>query len=124
MSDINATELVGRYLAAWNETDATARRALIAEVFDEQAGYTDPLADVRGHDALDATIGAVQGQFPGLVFSLAGPVDAHHDIARFTWNLGPEGEQPLVVGFDVAVIGEDGRITDVHGFLDKVPSGV
>ncbi|GAA2300482.1 nuclear transport factor 2 family protein [Nonomuraea roseoviolacea subsp. roseoviolacea] len=121
MSDIN--ELVQRYLAAWNETDATARRAALAEVFAEDATYTDPLVSVRGLDGLDATIAAVQGQFGGLVFSLGGAVDAHHDIARFTWNLGPEGAEPLAVGFDVAVIGEDGRITQVLGFLDKVPAG-
>ncbi|GAA3148700.1 nuclear transport factor 2 family protein [Nonomuraea roseoviolacea] len=121
MSDIN--ELIQRYLAAWNETDATARRAALAEVFAEDATYTDPLVSVRGLDGLDATIAAVQGQFGGLVFSLGGAVDAHHDIARFTWNLGPEGAEPLAVGFDVAVIGEDGRITQVLGFLDKVPAG-
>ncbi|NUW43829.1 nuclear transport factor 2 family protein [Nonomuraea rhodomycinica] len=121
MSDIN--ELVQRYLAAWNETDATARRAALAEVFAEDATYTDPLVSVRGLDGLDATIAAVQGQFGGLVFSLGGAVDAHHDIARFTWNLGPEGGEALAVGFDVAVVGEDGRISQVLGFLDKVPAG-
>jgi hypothetical protein len=26
------------------------------------------------------------------------------------------------VGFDVAVLADDGRIQDVHGFLDRVPS--
>lgn len=121
MSDI--TELVQRYLAAWNETDAAARRAVLAEVFAEDAVYTDPLASVRGIDGLDATIAAVQAQFGGLVFSLGGAVDAHHDIARFTWHLGPEGGEPVVIGFDVAVVGADGRIGQVLGFLDRVPAG-
>ncbi|MEV0197702.1 nuclear transport factor 2 family protein [Nonomuraea sp. NPDC050691] len=121
MSDID--QLVQSYLAAWNETDAAARRAALAEVFAEDATYTDPLVSVRGLDGLDATIAAVQGQFGGLMFSLAGAVDAHHDIARFTWNLGPEGAEPLAVGFDVVVIGDDGRISQVLGFLDKVPAG-
>jgi hypothetical protein len=49
-------------------------------------------------------------------------VDAHHNLARFTWNLGPEGGEPIVVGFDVAVLTEEGRISQVHGFLDKVPA--
>ncbi|MFI6901385.1 nuclear transport factor 2 family protein [Nonomuraea sp. NPDC050394] len=121
MSDIN--ELVERYLATWNQTDAEARRAELAEVFADDAVYTDPLVSVRGRDGLDATIAAVQSQFGGLVFSLAGAVDAHHDIARFTWHLGPEGAEPPAIGFDVAVIGEDGRIARVLGFLDKVPAG-
>ena len=121
MSDMN--ELVQRYLAAWNETDAVARQDILAGVFAEDAVYVDPLVSVRGRHGLDATIAAVQGQFGGLVFSLGGAVDAHHDIARFTWHLGPEGAEPLVIGFDVAVIGDDGRISQVLGFLDKVPAG-
>lgn len=113
-------ELITRYLAAWNETDAAARRKLIDETWTEDGVYTDPLGVAVGRDAVDATIAAVQGQFPGFVFALAGPVDAHHDIARFTWSLGPAGAEDLVVGFDVAVIRDD-RIATIHGFLDKVP---
>ena len=56
------------------------------------------------------------------MFSLAGPVDAHHQQARFTWGLGPEGAEPLIVGFDVAVTGDDGQLVTVLGFLDKVPA--
>jgi hypothetical protein len=40
---------------------------------------------------------------------------------RFQWGLGVAGAEPVIVGFDVAVIDEDGRITTVLGFLDKVP---
>jgi hypothetical protein len=82
-------DVAGRYLAAWNATDPAARRALVEEVFAEDVTYTDPLADVAGRDGLAATIAAVQAQFPGWVFRLAGPADAHHDQLRFTWHLGP-----------------------------------
>jgi len=56
------------------------------------------------------------------VFTLVGPVDTHHRQARFTWGLGPEGAEPLVLGFDVAVADEADKIVSVLGFLDKVPS--
>ena len=115
-------DLIGTYLEAWNETDPVRRQKLIAEVFADDAQYTDPLAEVRGRGAIDALIGAVQEQFPGFVFTPAGPVDAHHQQARFTWGLGPEGAEPVVIGFDVEVTGEDGRIASVYGFLDKVPA--
>jgi hypothetical protein len=114
-------KVIDRYIESWNETDPVARRALIDEVWAEGGRYTDPLVVAEGRDAIDATIGAVQGQFPGLRFAL-GPVDAHHDIARFTWTLGTEGGEPLVVGFDVAVFDPTGRIAAVHGFLDRVPA--
>ncbi|GAA4872375.1 nuclear transport factor 2 family protein [Pseudonocardia benzenivorans] len=114
--------LVGDYLACWNETDPQARRALLERHWTADAAYTDPLVDVTGHDAVAATIAAVQDQFPGFVFTPVGPVDAHHRQARFCWGLGPAGEEPLVVGFDVVVTDEQGRIERVLGFLDKVPA--
>ena len=115
--------LAQRCIAAWNETDADARSAAVAALYTEDARYTDPLVDAEGQDAIAATIGAVQQQFPGFVFRLAGPVDAHHDQARFTWELGPAGapEAPIA-GFDVAVRDADGRLRSVLGFLDRVPT--
>jgi hypothetical protein len=115
--------VVRDYLAAWNATDPAARRAAIAAVFAPDARYVDPLADVTGTDALDALIAGVQEQFPGMRFRPVGDVDAHHDVCRFRWGLGPEDAEPLVIGFDVATVGPDGRITAVQGFLDKVPAG-
>ncbi len=116
------TDLADRYLAAWNATDPAARRALLDEVFAEDVRYTDPMADVTGREGLDGLVAAVQAQFPGWVFRLAGPADAHHEQVRFTWHLGPEGAEPPVVGSDVVVTGADGRIRTVLGFLDRVPS--
>ena len=77
---------------------------------------------MTGADGLDALIAGAQQQFPGMEFRLVGDVDAHHDVCRFRWGLGPAGAEPLVIGFDVATVGEDGRITTVHGFLDQVPA--
>ncbi len=114
-------DVIARYLDCWNETSPAARRKLIDEVWADDARYIDPLAEAHGRDEIDATIAAAQRQFPGFVFTLAGPVDAHHQQARFTWGLGPEGGEPLVIGFDVAVTGDDGKIKTVLGFLDKVP---
>ena len=116
-------ELAERYIAAWNETDPAARERAVAELYAADARYVDPLVDAAGREAIAATIGAVQGQFPGFVFRLVGPVDAHHDQARFRWELGPAGapEAP-VAGFDVAVRDADGRLASVFGFLDRVPA--
>jgi hypothetical protein len=117
-------EIIERYIAAWNEADPERRRELIDSLWAADGSYTDPLADVRGRDGIDAVIAAVQQQFPGLAFSLGGPVDGHHGQARFSWHLGPAGGEPLVIGFDVAVLDGEGRIGAVYGFLDKVPAGV
>jgi hypothetical protein len=116
-------ELAERYIHLWNETDPASRRRRVDELWSEDASYVDPMVEARGREAIDQTIAAVQRQFPGFVFRLTGPVDAHHNQGRFTWELGPvDGEAPIV-GFDVAVTDTDGRIQTVLGFLDKVPAG-
>ncbi|WP_424537067.1 nuclear transport factor 2 family protein [Sphaerisporangium viridialbum] len=121
MSDVN--ELLNQYIAAWNETDPAARRAAVDRLWAEDGTYVDPLAVAEGRAAIDATIAAVQGQFPGFVFRLGGLADAHHNLVRFTWELAPAADaESLVDGFDVAVLTEDGHLRDVHGFLDKVPA--
>lgn len=111
-----------RYIDAWNLTDPDARRAAVDELYADDARYIDPLAVAEGREAISATIGAVQQQFPGFEFRLAGPVDGHHNQARFGWELGPAGQPAPIVGFDVAVTDDDGRIRSVFGFLDRVPA--
>jgi len=66
------TELAGRYIDAWNETDPTTRAALVKDLFSANARYTDPMAAAEGPEAITATIGAVQNQFPGFRFRLTG----------------------------------------------------
>jgi hypothetical protein len=116
------SDLMENYLACWNETDAAARRALIAQHWTDEPSYVDPLVDIRGRDALDATIAAVHEQFPGFVFTPVGGVDAHHDVARFGWGLGPAGAEPVILGSDVVATDAAGRIAMVAGFLDRVPA--
>lgn len=114
-------DIVRTYLQTWNSTDAQARTALLTEHWAPEATYTDPLADAAGRDAIASTIGAVHEQFPGFVFTQVGEPDNHHRQVRFQWGLGPAGAEPAIIGFDVLVTDEQGRIDTVLGFLDKVP---
>jgi len=117
-------ELAQRYIDTWNETDPSARRAAVDQLYTEDARYIDPLAAADGPEAIASMIGAVQQQFPEFSFRLAGPVDGHHNQARFGWVLGPAGPTAPIVGFDVAVSDDSGRTTTVLGFLDKVPATI
>lgn len=121
MSDANS--LVDRYLAAWNETDDARRAERLKELWVEDGSYVDPLAEVTGHAAISAVISGVHQQFPGFTFQLAKAAEEHHGRVRFSWGLAPEpGAEPVVIGTDVAVLAADGRLRDVHGFLDKMPA--
>lgn len=78
---------VSRYFEAWNATDADGLAKAVAAAWSEEGTYTDPLADVRGHEAIAAVIRAAHEQFPGFEFKLTGEVDGNHHIARFSWEL-------------------------------------
>jgi hypothetical protein len=99
-----------RYFEAWNATEPEALKKAVAAAWTADGGYTDPLADVRGHDGIAAVIAAVHEQFPGFVFRPLG------------WELvsGADGSAP-VAGFDVVTLDDEGRIRQVLGFLDRVP---
>jgi hypothetical protein len=118
MTDANRN--AERYLAVWNETDAAARRALIAESWAETATYVDPLMCGQGHEQINALVEAVQTRFPDFRFRLIGAADGYGDNLRFSWGLGPEGADAPIKGTDFAVL-EGGRLKSVHGFLDQVP---
>jgi SnoaL-like domain len=124
--DMDATTLVERYIETWNERDPETRRSAIEALWTEDGSYVDPLASVAGYKQLSDLIAAVQAQAPGFVFRLIEErVDAHHNVVRFSWELVPEsGGESVVIGFDVAVLDEDGRIRSVLGFLDKVPAHI
>jgi SnoaL-like domain len=116
-SDLNT--LVNRYIEAWNETDASRRRELVAGTWSDDGTYLDPLMTGAGHDSIAAMIALAQERFPGHRFELLFGPDAHNDRLRFSWRLyGPEGEQPVAGGVDFATVAEDGRLSSVTGFLE------
>lgn len=115
------TALVDDYLSAWNETDPGARRAIVEKVWDPEGVYTDPLASVAGTEAIDQVLAGAQQQFAGMRFVRGDVFEAHHNIARFTWELVPaSGGEAVVIGFDVVAVNDE-KITSVYGFIDKMP---
>jgi hypothetical protein len=119
---LDASALLDRYLAAWNERDEARRAQLVARAFAPDARYADPLATVAGHAALVALIGAVHAQFPGFVFARTGTPDAHAHNVRFSWTLGPATGPAVAGGTDFGTVDPDGRLTHVTGFLDAAPA--
>ncbi|WP_092775229.1 nuclear transport factor 2 family protein [Actinokineospora terrae] len=118
MSDLSS--VVDAYLAVWNRTDATARREMVEGVWSEEGRYVDPLVDVRGWAGVDRVVAQAQARFTGMRFVRGEVFEEHHNVARFSWELIPAaGAEAIVVGFDVAVVDDDGRLAAVYGFLDR-----
>jgi hypothetical protein len=121
MSDLATT--IDTYLEAYGEPDGPRRAELIRRVFTAEGRLIDPPLDAAGHDGIAAMAAAVQGQFPGHRFRRTSAVDAHHDFARYTWELlGPDGA-PAVAGMDVVETDADGRIVRVVGFFGDLGTG-
>ncbi len=118
----DAGQLIGRYIAMWNESDPHERRALVAETFAPSATYLDPVMGAEGIDGIDAMVAGVQARFPGHRFRHVGKVDQHNDRLRFQWELVAGDAAPLVVGTDFAVLGADRRLRSVTGFFDLLPA--
>ncbi len=119
MSDLN--NLIERYFAIWNETDAERRRDLIARTWTDKASYLDPLMSGDGRDGIDVMVQNVQERFPGHKFRLTSPVDSHHEHARFSWELASEAGALVACGIDFALIAGGSRLQSVTGFLDAIP---
>jgi len=117
----DATQIVERYIETFNETDADRRRELIEALYTTDGTYTDPNVDLHGPAQIDQFIAQTQETFPGYTFRIGGPIDAHHDQARFQWHGGPADEPDRYVGFDV-IVADDGHIRSVYGFMDVVPA--
>jgi SnoaL-like domain len=115
----NLTELIDRYIAMWNETDANQRQALIAQTWTDDARYVDLVLQAEGQAGIDAMICGVHERFPGHRFRRTGDPDAHHDRVRFTWELAADSGPAVVKGVDFAVVAGQ-RLQSVTGFFDHV----
>jgi hypothetical protein len=114
-------QIAERYLAAFNERDPQARRRILEALCEDETTYTDPHVDAHGPGEIDAFIAATQDRFPGFAFSLAGPVDAHHNQMRFQWQAGQANNGAEYLGFDV-IVTRAGKIRSVYGFADAAPT--
>jgi hypothetical protein len=115
----STAKVVDGYFAIWNQTDPDRRRELIATTWTDDASYVDPLFEASGPAALDEMVATVHQRYPDHRFRLTAPVEAHHDRARWGWELGVPGEPPIVAGVDFAVLAEDGRLREVTGFFER-----
>lgn len=113
---------VESYFAMWNETDAERRARYIAEAWEPDCRYVDPMLDANGYPALDEMVAGVHAQFPGHRFALTSALDAHHDRVRFRWELRAPDGSVTVDGIDIAEIGASGRLRSITGFFGPAPA--
>ena len=109
------TTAIDNYVAAWN----AARDKLLAAAVGDDLWYRDPMLEADGREAFSSVLAAVQERFPGHVLTRTSEVDAHHDVARFTWALGVLGEAPVFAGVDMAKLDTEGKLHRIVGFAGE-----
>lgn len=112
-----ARAAVAGFLELWNATDPAERRRAIERTYADDGCFSDPTAQVVGHDAIEEHAVGTMAIFEGRTFALVGEPDPHHDRVLFRWQmLAPDGTVELN-GLDVAHLAADGRFADTTGFF-------
>ena len=119
---MNIQSAVEKYFAMWNEHDPVARRAVIGELWTEDATSTDPMSSVRGHDGIDAMVAGIQTTMPPHRFELAGEIAAHSDRVLYYWQMIGDDSGVMVAGLDAVRVADDGRFADLAGFFGPTPA--
>lgn len=118
---VDATTTVDTFIAAYNETDAEARLALLEEAFSPAGRLIDPPLDAAGHRGISEMMGTVHRQFPGHTFRRSSGVDEHHGHVRYAWELLTPDGQVALDGMDVGELDAGGRLVRVTGFFGGPP---
>jgi len=139
MTDINPRDLVGRYVAVWNEPDAELRRKAIHDLWTENGvhilqppqeirkaaaglGFTSTTLEARGYDALEVRVTRAYQEFvaPGeFTFNPRDNADRLDNVVKFNWEMVPSGGGEVAgVGLEILVLDEDGRIKTDYQFIE------
>jgi len=113
-------ELVERYLQAWTERRAPARRRLLEGLWAEAATYSSWVTNLDGLDALDEHIALrQQEQEPGSRLVRTSEIHVNEGRISFTWELlGPDGT-PSFEGSEFAEVDEHGQVVRVTSFSGR-----
>jgi hypothetical protein len=119
---MDATKIVERYMAIWNEPDETARRARVAELWSLDGAHFTSTDEAHGHDAIAETIARTFDRYigsGGFRLQALNGADAHHQTVKFYWALVPAGGgMARAVGSDFLFLDEEGRIRADYQFIE------
>jgi hypothetical protein len=105
----------------FGENDPARRRAAIAEIFNEDCVFYDPMSGVyRGRDEIDRVAGVVRATHPDFRYQPVAEPEEVGTGGRVQWVEGRPGEAPVQAGTDF-IIARDGRIAAIYLFFDKLP---
>lgn len=119
----DTTDLLDRYVAAWNEADPERRRAAVGRLYSERALVVTPTLEVNGAEAILEHIGEVFAEYvaPGDHRFRCTASTGHHRSIVLHWELAVERQPVAGSGLNILFIGPDGRIEADHQFSELDP---
>src|SRR5262249_46344172 len=109
-----AERAVDTWFAAWNETDAGKRAALIAACCAPDVTFRDQWSALAGQDDLVPHIGGAQQFVPGIAVARTGPVRHCQGTLLVDWAM-QQGGTAIASGSNVFELTPDGRIRAAVG---------
>lgn len=116
--DVVAEQRIDRYTAAWAELDASARRDLLAQCWEEDGVFRDPMGYAEGRADLSDHIGAAQQFSRGMTLERVGPVSRAHAFVSYRWRIVASDGKPVMTGSNIAELSGEGLIRSMTGFWD------
>ena len=117
------TTAIDIHLAAYCDPDPARRFELVASVWHTDGALIDPPFEGAGHEGIAAMTDAVLAHYAGHTFRRTTAVDAHHNFARYQWELVDADGTVAVGGNDIVEIDDAGRLVRVIGFFgDLTPA--
>lgn len=130
--------LLDRYSAIWNEPSAEHRRAMVSELWTEDAVHVfQPPQEVldaaaalnvigifqaRGHSELEQRVARAYEEFVGpgeYSFRRAGEPKRVADAVRFAWEMVAADGTVAATGLEFALLAADGRIRLDYQFIES-----
>src|SRR5437899_8655722 len=121
MSHTVSTLLLRNLDEVFGEIDPVRRRAVIDEIFHQDAVFYDPNGGVfRGREEIDRIAGVIKATHPDFSYRPLSPPEEMGDAGRVRWVEGSPGKPPAVAGTDF-IIARDGKIAALYLFFDELP---
>ena len=122
MSHSVSTLLLRNLHGVFGEIDPVRRRAMVDEIFHDDALFHDPNGGIyRGRDEIHRIAGVIKATHPDFRYQPLAPPEEIGNGGRVRWVSGLPGQPPAYAGTDF-LIARDGKIAAVYLFFDALPS--
>jgi hypothetical protein len=107
---------------AWNASDETSIRREAVRALTDNVEFVDPDYNILGIEAFVAMVKEFRRNHRNARPALVGPIDSHHNLARYLWAVDL-GDGNRLTGADVVAYDPSTcRIQRIESFVDAADS--